>query len=104
MRPDTNLVITTINAYCGMRFFYYGLRGRGGKQELVHPDHVAYYSYSTLRLLLKREKFEETNFLFYDIGEEHRPHNRLYLNWINDICVLFSHQLADGIIVECKLA
>jgi SAM-dependent methyltransferase len=104
MRPDTKLIITTINAYCGMRFFYYGLRGRGGRAEPVHPDHVYYFSYSTLRHLLERENFKETDFFFYDIGKEHRPYNRFYLNWINDICVFFSHQLADGIIVECKLA
>lgn len=104
MRDDTRLIITTINAYCGMRFFYYGLRGRGGISEPVHPDHVYYFSYSTLRHLIDREKFKETNFLFYDLGKEHRPHNRFYLNWINDICVFFSHQLADGIIIECKLA
>jgi SAM-dependent methyltransferase len=104
MHSDTNLVITTINAYCGMRVFYYGLRGRGGRAELVHPDHVSYYSYSTLRHLLDREGFKETNFLFYDIGKQHRPYNRFYLNWINDLLVLFAPQLADGIIVECQLA
>lgn len=104
MREDTNLIITTINAYCGMRFFYYALRGKGGIQEPVHPDHVYYFSYSTLRHLVDREKLMETNFLFYDLGKEHRPHNRYYLNWINDICVFFSHQLSDGIIIECKLA
>lgn len=104
MRNDTNLVITTINAYSGMRFFQYGLRGRGGRVEPVHPDHVYYFSYSTLRHLLERESLKETNFLFYNLGMEHRPYNRFYLNWINDICVFFSPQLADGIIVECKLA
>ena len=30
MRQDTRLVITTVNAYCGMRVVRYGLRGRGG--------------------------------------------------------------------------
>jgi len=104
MREDTNLVITTVNAYCGMRFFYYGLRGRGGRLEPVHPDHVYYFSYSTLNHLIEREKFKATNFHFYDLGKEHRPHGRFYMNWLNDICVFFSRQLADGIIVECKLA
>lgn len=104
MRGDTNLVITTINAYGGMRFFQYGLRGQGGRAEPVHPDHVYYFSYSTLRHLLERESFKETNFLFYNLGKEHRPYNRFYLNWVNDICVFFSRQLADGVIVECKLA
>ncbi len=104
MSEETNLVITTVNAYCGMRFFYYGLRGRGGQLEPVHPDHVYYFSYSTLNHLIERENFKATNFLFYDLGKEHRPHGRFYMNWLNDLCVLFSRQLADGIIIECKLA
>jgi SAM-dependent methyltransferase len=103
MNTDTQLIVTTINAYCGMRFFQYGLRGRGGLSEPVHPDHVAYYSYSTLGLLLKRHDLDVENFYFYDIGHEHRPHNRPALNIINDICVRITPQLADGIIAVCKL-
>lgn len=104
MRADTALVITTINAYSGMRMFQYGVRGRGGSAEPVHPDHVAYYSYSTIHHILERENIKAKRFLFYDVGPEHRPHNRFYLNWVNDLCVFFSPQLADGIIVECNLA
>jgi len=104
MRTDSTLVITTINAYCGMRMFIYALRGRGGKMEPVHPDHVAYYSYSTLHHLVSRANLSVKRFLFYDIGFEHRPHNRFYINWINDVCVRLSPQLADGIIAECALA
>lgn len=103
MHSDSNLIITTVNAYCGMRFFYYALRGCGGRVEPVNPDHVYYFSYSTLRHLLDREQFRQTNFLFYDVGKERRPHHPFYWNWMNDFCVFFSHQLADGIIVECKL-
>ena len=58
MNADTNLVISTINAYSGMRFFIYGLRGKGGANEPVHPDHVAYYSYKTLNLVLERENLD----------------------------------------------
>ena len=54
MSKDTKLLITTINAYMGMRFWIYGLRGQGGSFEPVHQDHVAYYSYSTLSLLIER--------------------------------------------------
>lgn len=104
MGPATTLLLTTVNAYCGMRFVIYALRGRGGRAEPVHPDHVAYYSYSTLHLLLERHGLEVTSFAFYDLGPEHRPHNRFYLNWINDIMVRASRQLADGIVVECRLA
>jgi hypothetical protein len=104
MNPDTNLLITTINAYCGMRMAIYGLRGKRGALEPVHPDHVAYYSYSTLQHLLEREKLITRNFLFYDLGPEHRPHNRRIINFINDVCVKFAPQWSDGIIVECGLA
>ena len=54
MNRETILLITTINAYCGMRNVIYALRGKGGKNEPVHQDHVAYYSYSTLKLLVER--------------------------------------------------
>ena len=103
MNPETRLLVTTINAYCGMRFVWYGLRGKRRKAEPVHPDHVAYYSYSTLSLLLKRHELDVETFLFYDMGKEHRPHNRWYLNLINDICVTVAPQWADGIIAICKL-
>lgn len=103
MNADTKLVITTINAYCGMRFLQYGLRGKGGRSEPVHPDHVAYYSYSTLSLLLRRHGLTVEKFYFYDIGVEHRPHNRKILNLINDICVRIAPQWSDGIIAVCKL-
>lgn len=101
MSAETRLVLTTVNAYCGMRAAVYFLRGRGGRNEPVHPDHVAYYSYSTIHHLMARHDFAIRDFLFYDLGAEHRPHNRFYLNLINDVCVRLSRQLADGLIVDC---
>ena len=103
MHAKTQMVITTVNAYAAVRFVTYGLRGKGGINEPVHPDHVAYYSFKTLGLLLDREELKVERFCFYDIGEEHRPFNRWYYNWINDICVKFSPQLSDGVIAVCKL-
>lgn len=103
MSEETILAITTINAYCGMRFFIYGLRGRGGFAEPVHPDHVAYFSYSTLSLLLKRHDLDIDKFMFYDLGVEHRQHNRWILNFINDVSVRISPQLADGVIAVCRI-
>lgn len=102
MRADTQLVLTTVNAYCGFRSAIYGLRGRGGRQEPVHPDHVAYYSRSTLNVLMQRAGLSEELFMFYDIGREHRPHNRWYINIINDTIVALMPQLADGVILVCK--
>ena len=104
MNDKTLLVITTINAYCGMRFWIYGLRGKKGSVEPVHPDHVAYYSYSTLGLLLARHDLQTEKFMFYDLGKEHRQHNRWILNFINDVCVSIAPQWADGIIAVCRVA
>jgi SAM-dependent methyltransferase len=103
LRPDSVFVITTVNAYCAFRFLIYALRGRGGANEPVHPDHVAYYSYSTLEHVLSRAEFNRETFLFYDIGREHRPFNRRPLLWFNDLAVRIFPQLADGVIFECKL-
>lgn len=102
LAPGAKLIITTINAYCAIRFSIYSLRGRGGESEPVHPDHVAYYSYSTLKLLLTRHGFALDDFFFYDLGPEHRPHNRKIWNFTNDVAVRFFPQLSDGIIAVCS--
>jgi len=103
MRDDTLLIITTVNAYCALRFMLYGLRGRGGKNEPVHPDHVGYYSYKTISLMLERQDLKLKEFHFYDIGKEHRPFNKWFYNMFNDICVRISPQLSDGIIAVAGL-
>lgn len=103
MNARTELVITTINAYSALRMLIYGLRGRGGENEPVHPDHVAYYSYKTLSLTVERENLQVHEFCFYDIGTEHRQFNRTVYNLFNDVCVKFSPQLSDGVIAICKL-
>ncbi len=103
MNPQTNLLITTINAYCGMRMLTYGLRGDGGTHEPVHPDHVAYYSHSTLRVLVERENLKVNNFLFYKLGEEHRKLSPWKQKIANDLSVLIAPQWSDGIIAECGL-
>lgn len=104
MRADTDLIITTINAYGALRFFIYGLRGQGGRNEPVHPDHVAYYSYKTLSMVIERENLRVKEFLFYDIGAEHRRYNRRLFNFINDAAIRFSPQLCDGVIAVCGRA
>lgn len=103
MSPTTKLVITTINAYSALRFVCYGLRGRGGVNEMVHPDHVAYYSYRTLSLLVQRSRMQVLEFMFYDIGTEHRPFSPWYYNLVNDVAVKVSPQLGDGVIAVCRL-
>ena len=103
MNPDTQLVITTINAYSALRFILYGLRGKGGVSEPVHPDHVYYFSYRTLNLIIERAGLEVRDFYFYDLGHEHRPHNPWYYNLVNDVSVAISPHLSDGVIAVCTL-
>ena len=104
MNAETSLVITTVNAYSALRFMIYGLRGKGGENEPVHPDHVYYFSYKTLSLIVERANLKVAGFYFYDIGTEHRPFNRWFYNFFNDVSVKFSPQLSDGVIAVCKLA
>ncbi|MBC7797024.1 MAG: class I SAM-dependent methyltransferase [Pyrinomonadaceae bacterium] len=103
MTAETKLVLTTINAYCGMRMLIYGFRGKGGANEPVHPDHVAYYSYSTLKLVVDRAGLNVEHFTFYDVGTEHRKVARWTHILANDISVRISPQWADGIIAVCRL-
>lgn len=103
MGPETVLLITTINAYSGMRFVQYALRGRGGVSEPVHPDHVAYYSYTTLKLLISRAGLILEDFMFYDIGPEHKPYLPSHYWWLNALSVRISKQTCDGVIAFCKV-
>ena len=98
MRHDTILAITTVNAYCAFRMAIYGIRGRGGHAEPVHPDHVSYYSYRTLTHVAKRSGLVLDKFFFYDLGKEHRPFTRASIRMINDVAVRLAPQLSDGII------
>lgn len=103
MTAEARLVITTINAYAAHRFAVYGMLGKKGVNEPVHPDHVAYYSYKTLKLIVERSGMKVREFKFYDVGPEHRPFNPWYLNLVNDIAVTISPQLSDGVIAVCGL-
>jgi SAM-dependent methyltransferase len=103
MNKNTKLIITTINAYGALRFAIYGLRGNGGKKEFVHPDHVAYYSYSTLNLVISRENLVVKDFYFYEIGPEHLVNLPIHYRLCDRLFTKFSKQLNDGIIAVCNL-
>jgi len=102
MNAETKLIITTINAYGALRLAKYFFHGRGGVNEPVHPDHVAYYSYQTLSLILERHGYAIPEFYFYDIGDEHRGSSRMIYNLFSDLCVTFSPQMGDGVIAVCQ--
>ncbi|MEO5857553.1 MAG: methyltransferase domain-containing protein [Pyrinomonadaceae bacterium] len=102
LRHDSVLILTTINAYGALRYALYSLKGKRGENEPVHPDHVAYYSFSTLGLLLRRHNFDVGEFLFYDLGPEHRKHLRFLFTVFNDAAVRVFPQLCDGIIARCS--
>jgi hypothetical protein len=103
MNAETKLIITTVNAYCAMRFLIYGLRGHGGRNEPVHPDHVSYFSYNTIKVMIEKNGLEMREFYFYDLGKEHRPFNRWFYNLFNDAAVKVSRQMSDGIIAVAGL-
>lgn len=99
LAPGGTLVVTTVNAYGAVRIAPYALRGRGGELEPVHPDHVAYYSPSTLRLLLERERYEVTGTSFYGLAPEHRLHAAWWIKLANDIGTRLAKQLSDGLVM-----
>lgn len=103
MSKDTALIITTLSAYCAFRFVRYGMTKNHGRHEPVHPDHVAYYSYATLNLLVKRHGLDVDKFMFYDLGTEYRGVTPLFFRIINDLAVRFAPQYADGVIAICRL-
>lgn len=103
MHPGTDLIVTTVNAYAAFRFLIYMLRGKGGVNEPVHPDHVAYFSYRTLTKMLNNAGFTVREFFFYDVGTEHRPTLRWIHRVLNDAAVSMFPHLSDGIIAVCRL-
>jgi SAM-dependent methyltransferase len=88
-RPGGELVVSTINALS----VKVGLRALMGR-EAVHPDHVAYYSFATLKVLLGRYGFEVQGCRYFAYRTVRRITGRLLGH-------LYRHapQVADGIIV-----
>lgn len=90
---STKLVFTTPNAL-SIRAV---LRPIVSGQELVHPDHVAYYSFSTLAELFRRHQVEPVEYGVY-ASPMRNPLSRLFLKplWA------MSPNSADGIIMIGK--
>ena len=73
MGPDTELVISTVNA-CSAKIFFRALFGR----EAVHPDHVAYYSYTTAKHLVEKFGLKIIDFKWFSYGEKKKTYNMFF--------------------------
>lgn len=94
---DGILVITVPNAFSLKTFLRVGCG-----VELVHPDHVSYYSIVTIKKLLSRYGFYVTSHAFYvsnPSSKFKRLGDRLLLNPVRRIAPYFS----DGIIVKARI-
>ncbi|MFN7138420.1 MAG: methyltransferase domain-containing protein [Limisphaerales bacterium] len=98
MKPSTEIIITTINAYCFFRFVYYVLRN-----EHVHPDHNYYFSPIVLKKLITRCGLEVTDFSHYPVGKEIRKLNARKLIFLDDISRLLFPRASDGLIFKARL-
>jgi SAM-dependent methyltransferase len=90
LAKDGRLLITVPNAFCIRRL----LRIPFGVEK-VHPDHVAYYSQSTLRELLRRHGYAVEYAAGYRLPEDGR--NRLAFE-IDRAASLISPNLCEGLI------
>ena len=98
MRPATDLVVTTINAYCFFRFVYY-LFGN----EMVHEDHNYYFSPKVLRRLLLRCGLEILDQKYYPIGLEIRALNPRRIVLVDDVARMLFPRASDGLIFRVRL-
>jgi SAM-dependent methyltransferase len=87
-----DLLISTIHALS----FKHALRTLLTGVEIVHPDHVSYYSYATLGVLLDRFGFEPTTFRYFTYPTGNR------LGEILDGFFRMVPYSANGILVEAK--
>ena len=98
MGPETELIVTTVNAYCLFRF----LRYLAGK-ELVHEDHNYYFSPRVLEKLITRNKLTISSFRYYGIGKELRkavPTHFLIIDWFTS---RIFPPCSDGVIFSARL-
>lgn len=97
MSPDCKMVVTVPNAF-SIRNMLHILRG----YEKVAPDHVGYYSYSTLRELVQRNSFQLDKTEWYRYSPARKPIDRVVDLAIAPMIWLWP-QLSEGIIAECRL-
>jgi hypothetical protein len=93
-RDGGDIIVSTINATA----LRPGLRALFGK-EAVHPDHVAYYSFSNMGVICRRFGFEPVEVRFFNYGTVSRMTGfplRMIFHW--------APAVADGILVVAKKA
>jgi len=98
MQPSTELIITTINAYCLFRFLFYLLGN-----EMVHEDHNYYFSPKVLRKLIIRCGLHIIDFKHYCVGKEIRKLNPRRIVWLDDIGKTLFPRASDGLIFKARL-
>lgn len=89
LEPGGQLIVTTVNA-TGLKP---ALRAIGGR-EAVHPEHVAYYSFSTLCVLLER-----CGLIPVEFGTFCYPARWPAAGWIFDHLARLAPGVADGLLV-----
>lgn len=94
--PQTEVIVTTPNAYAARRFWRFLLG-----HEQVHPDHVAYYSPLTLRYVLQRAGYEILAEMPYPIGDEYTTLPNYY-RWFERAGMVFQVWTADGLIALAR--
>jgi 2-polyprenyl-3-methyl-5-hydroxy-6-metoxy-1,4-benzoquinol methylase len=94
--PDTEVILTTPNAYAARRYWRFLLG-----HEQVHPNHVAYYSPLTLREILRRHRYAVQELYAYGIGREFTDVHWGYRAF-EQLGTLVEPWTADGLIAVAK--
>lgn len=92
LRPNGKLLLTTVNALAlktAMRALF--------RREAVHIDHVAYYSYSTLGVLLGRFGFRVVDCRYFSYAEKSLPAKLIF-----GTALRLAPQSADGIAIVAE--
>ncbi|HVM18864.1 MAG TPA: methyltransferase domain-containing protein [Egibacteraceae bacterium] len=94
LNPGGLLLLTTVNAFCLRRLLRIPLG-----IESVHPDHVAYYSHATLRVLFERFGYEVV------FAGSHRMddprHRTAYL--VERVATAISPNLGEGLVYDVRV-
>jgi len=96
MNAESVLIITTPNSH-SLKRFARALFGR----ELIHPDHVAYFSPATLEHLCKRYGYEQLE-CFYYLSEPGNSIKKILFLPLKWFIQALAPAIADGIIFVVK--